>query len=410
MTLDEPLSVALVGTGNRSRQVYRPLFEALKPWMKLVAVCDPVRESTDTFAEAAGVPAFYDLKDLVKARPMEAALVVTPVPSHHSIAVYLLSHGIPVNVETSMCSLLVQAREMVRTARDNNTILRIGENFFRFPFDRMMRLVAGEGFVGPIKRLTCWHDHTGYHNNSRWISFFGSHPVAVQAISHTMAASPHYQLPHRYYEAENYRAHFFWFPGDALVIDHSGNMKSMLGRYPRPGYTELAGARGSIVQQAPHKGAGEAEVRYCTDEALRDGRGIADQVFPIEHVNDGDNWLSSHVDLPIGRVEYINNHRPGRTAYNSQEYYGAAVMGHLVDFAETVRGVRTSEYTDEDALMAMMMEVATRESAINNGLRLDLPLAGDLESEALLRAEQKQEYGVDPLDIEGMLSIKYPQP
>ena len=27
-----------------------------------------------------------------------------------------------------------------------------------------------------------------------------------------------------------------------------------------------------------------------------------------------------------------------------------------MDFAETVRGVRTSEYTDEDALMAMMMK------------------------------------------------------
>ena len=80
MTLGEPLSVALVGTGNRSRLVYRPLFEALKPWMKLVAVCDPVRESTDAFAEAAGVPAFYDLAELVRARPMEAALVVTPVP------------------------------------------------------------------------------------------------------------------------------------------------------------------------------------------------------------------------------------------------------------------------------------------------------------------------------------------
>ena len=69
-----------------------------------------------------------------------------------------------------------------------------------------------------------------------------------------MPAAGHYQLPHRYYETESYRAHFFWFPGDALVIDHSGNMKSMLGRYPRPGYTELAGARGSIVQQALERG------------------------------------------------------------------------------------------------------------------------------------------------------------
>ena len=36
-------------------------------------------------------------------------------------------------------------------------------------------------------------------------------------------------------------------------------------------------------------------------------------------------------------------------------------MGHVADFAEAVRGVAVSEYSDEDAMMAMMMEVATRE-------------------------------------------------
>ena len=118
MGLDQPLSVALIGTGNRSQTVYQPLLEAVKPWVNLVAVCDPVRESADAFAEATGVPAFYSLKDLVKARPMEAAFVITPVPSHHSIAVYLLWH-VSTCVETSMCTLLAQAQEMV-DARDND--------------------------------------------------------------------------------------------------------------------------------------------------------------------------------------------------------------------------------------------------------------------------------------------------
>ena len=64
-----------------------------------------------------------------------------------------------------------------QAARDSRAILRIAENFFRFPFDRMMKLIAADGFIGPVKRLTCWHDHTGYHNNSRWIHFFGAHPT-----------------------------------------------------------------------------------------------------------------------------------------------------------------------------------------------------------------------------------------
>ena len=410
MALTDPLRVALIGTGNRSKTTYRPLFDYLKPWVEIVAVCDPVRESADEFAESIGAPAFYDLKALIAARPMEAAFVVSPIPSHHSICCTLLAHDIHVNVETSMCTLLLQAQEMVAAARDSRAILRIAENFFRFPFDRMMKLIAADGFIGPVKRLTCWHDHTGYHNNSRWIHFFGAHPTAVQAISHSMPTEGHYQLAHRYHESEKYRAHFFWFPDDALVIDHAGNIKSMLGRYPRPGYTELAGARGAIVQQAAEGWTGVGEVRYCTDEALMEGGGRHDLSYPIVHLGDGRDWLSSHVDLPTGRIDYCNPHRLGANAYHRRNYYSAAVISHIVDFAETIRGLRESEYTDEDALMAMMMEVATRESALQEGRRLSLPLEGELESEVRLRAEEKAKYGVDPMDIEGMLAISYPRP
>ena len=75
-----------------------------------------------------------------------------------------------------------------------------------------------------------------------------------------------------------------------------------------------------------------------------------------------------------------------------------------------MRGLRESEYTDEDALMAMMMEVATRESSLQAGKQLQLPLTGELESEAALRAGLREQHGIDPLDIEGMLAISYPRP
>ena len=38
--LDSPLAVALVGAGDRSRTIYLPLFKALQPWVRIVAVCD----------------------------------------------------------------------------------------------------------------------------------------------------------------------------------------------------------------------------------------------------------------------------------------------------------------------------------------------------------------------------------
>jgi predicted dehydrogenase len=79
-----PVDVALIGTGFRSKTVYRPLFPALASHgIRLTAVCDPVRDSADAYAASMGVPAFYSLRDLVSARPMEAAIICTPPELFH---------------------------------------------------------------------------------------------------------------------------------------------------------------------------------------------------------------------------------------------------------------------------------------------------------------------------------------
>ena len=418
MGLNPPLELALIGTGNRSQTTYAPLFDYLRPWVRLVAVCDPVKENADRYADAMDVPAFYSLADLVAARPMEAALVVAPVDIHHAISCYLMQHGIHCHVETSMSSLLIQAREMVDTARRHGVILRIAENFFRFPFDRIAKQIDASGFLGPIQRVLSLHDHTGYHNNSRWLQFMGAYPETVQAIKHTMPTAPHYESAHRFHTTESFRAHFFTFPGNRLVIDEAANIKGLLGRYPRPGYTELDGERGAVVRTAteqsnPRRGwTSQAEVRYTSDAALNI-QAIADQVYPIHHVAEDGVWLGDHVDFPTGRVEYVNPYRmpaDANAAHAHRDYYGVAIVDHVIDFAEAVRGVAPSEYTDEDAHMAMMMEVATRESAIHQGELLRLPLVGELESEDKVRAELRQKHGVDPLDIEAMIAVSVPRP
>jgi hypothetical protein len=407
VSLTNPLDIALIGAGNRSQKVYQPLFEALTPWVRLVAVCDPVKANADAYADRMDVPAFYSLQELVQAQVAEAALVVAPVDVHHAASCYLSQHGIHHLVETSMASLLVQAQEMVQTAQENSVTLRIAENFFRFPFDRIAKKIDESGFIGPIKRITCLHDHTGYHNNSRWIVFYGAYPEAVQAIKHTMSTEPHYEAPHRFHTEETFRAHFFFFPGDRLVTDLTGNVKGMLGRYPRPGYTELNGSRGTSARSAVHNWHGQAEVPYCSYEALQKGA-IADQIFPIEHIVEDGQWVAERVALPIGTVEYLNPYRAPAT--HNRAYYLPVTMSHIVDFALAVRGEAESEYTDEDALMAMMMESGTRESALRNGERLSLPLTGDLEAEAQVRHTLKEKHGVDPLDVEGMLAVSVPRP
>jgi predicted dehydrogenase len=418
MSLNPPVKIALIGAGNRSSTTYAPIFEFVRPWIELVAVCDPVQEHADALSDRLDVPAFYSLADLVKARPMEAALIVAPIDLHHGISVFLMEHGIHVHCETSMCSLLAQARDMVATAKQNNVILRIAENFIRYPFDRIAKKIDESGFIGPVHRILSLYDHTGYHNNSRWLHFMGSYPESAQAIKHTMPTVPYNESAHRHHTTENFRAHFYTFPGNRMVIDLAGNIKGLLGRMPRPGYTEFDGERGAIVRMATDQSdpnrpwASEAEVRYVSDEALAT-KAAADMIFPIVHEAQDDIWSRIYVDLPIGRVEYVNPYRmtpDSNVNHAHRNYYSVAIADHLIDFAETVRGVKQSEYTDEDALKAMEMEVAVRESAIRNGELIHLPLEGELASEEKMRAELRAKNGVDPLDVEGMIGVKVARP
>ena len=418
-----PVPVALIGTGNRSQIVYEQVFPVIKPWMQVVAVCDPVRENCDPMAGRLGVPAYYDIRRLVQDRPMEAALVVTPVPSHHALSVYLSSHGVHNLTETTWASLFCQAQEMRRVAREHQVIARVAENFYRFPVDRFAQTVRDSGYLGRIGRIFSYADHTGYHNNSRWIIFAQGHPDWVQCLEHAMDHPPFYSMPQRLHQQEILHTRFFHFPNDFGVMDtRSGHVKGHLGRHPRPGYTEWQGERGALVASVSGAfwGATAAmelrkvsEVRLAPAQEARGelwGGGIADVITPVDMVMADGAWERVTAETPEGTIEYINPFPYPLPTPNSNPWYLVPIVGHLVDFALTVRGLRDSEFTDDDALMSEMMEVGAGESARQEGRRIHLPIAGDLEVDALEREQQRAQFGVDPLDVEAMLNISYPRP
>jgi hypothetical protein len=327
-------------------------------------------------------------------------------------------------VETSWCSMVSQCREMMRSARDNGVLVRVAENFFRFPMDRFAQTVRDSGYLGSIGRIFSYADHTGYHNNSRWIAFAGAHPRWVQSVEHDMAVPAYYSTPERLHTDERLNARFFGFPDGFFVSDTlSGNAKGHLGRHPRPGYTEWHGERGALVFRAdgPHWGEARGELRRVSDRRLAAsqeargnlyGGGVVDQIAEVAWRLDSGEWDAITAETAEGRLEYVNPHRCGVKVgvKHADTWYGSAVMDHCIDFALEVRGLRSGEFSDEDAKMSLMMEIGARESALGEGRRIPLPLEGDLEADALERERQTREFGVDPMDVEGMLAISFPKP
>lgn len=421
----EPLRVALIGAGNRSRAFYAPVLRSLQPWVSVTAVCDPVREHAGALGNALGARAYTSVIELVRDRPMEAALIVTPIDGHHALSVYLSSHGVHNHTETSWANLVCQAQDMIAVARRNAVVVRVAENFFRFPVDRFAQALKRDGYLGRIGRVVSYADHTGYHNNSRWIVFAGARPSWVQCVEHGMAHPAFYSMPQRRHERETLNARFFGFPDGFLVMDAgSGHVKGHLGRHPRPGYTEWHGERGTLMHRATSATWGrrdglQTEVRYVSDDNLAprqeaagrlSGGGIADVITPVVTHENGHDWLGTYADTPRGRIGHTNELRLREPIDHPDGWYGVALMDHVIDFVLAVRGLRASEFSDEDALMSQMMEAGAHESALRDGARVALPLAGAIEADEIARRALREKHGVDPLDVEAMLSISYPRP
>lgn len=435
--LKEPVRLALIGAGHRSHTIYKPLFDDLKPWIDLVAICDPVKEHADDLASALGAKAYYDVWDLVKEGLVEAAVVVVPIPLHHAYSVYLSQHKIHNMIETTWCNTLAQARDMVTKAAENGVITGVCENFYRYPIDRFAQTLKKHGYIGDIKRIFSYDDHTGYHSNSRWLVFAQEQPEWISAMDHCMNVVPYYESKERYWDHETFRSRFISFPSGLMVIDQAANIKGMLGRHVRPGYTEWHGTRGALVQQggryeAPHYriydnnhrmevGTGvhsewTAEIRCCDYE---NSLAFTDDIRPAKanvisrverYYNEQGAYAGIRAAIPGGWIDYANPIVMQNSGDHYFKEYGVCVAGHLVDFALRIRGLKECEFDEQKALMSMMMEAAARESVLKNGARISLPLTTDLESDEIQFQQLKESLGVNPMDVEAMLAVTLDKP
>ena len=138
--------------------------------------------------------------------------------------------------------------------------------------------------------------------------------------------------------------------------------------------------------------------------------GYANEISPVVDEFENHTWLRSYAETSKGILEYVNPYRPIERSVHFLDEYGSAIMAHIIDFALAIRGLKKSVFDEHDAMMSLMMEIGARESVLQEGRRVALPLDGDLEADQRMRAGIRTKLGVDPLDVEGMLSISYPKP
>jgi len=112
------IRVALVGVGSHSRKNHAPALrraaEAFPEQVHLAAVCDRNTEKAEAARRAFGFgAAFGRIEDLLEKAPLDAAVVVMPIPQIVATAKPFIERGLPISIEKPLGRNLAEARSLV---------------------------------------------------------------------------------------------------------------------------------------------------------------------------------------------------------------------------------------------------------------------------------------------------------
>ena len=389
MTERPVLTAAIIGAGNRGA-THLATVDTLREHFRLVGVCDAREERRQWAAETYGVPTFAHPVALLDAVRPQVVGVVVPPDAHHLVTAVAAARGAHVITETPIATTLAMADHMLASAERHNVLLEVSENVWRWPHERLKRLVVEQGLLGQVTQVHLWYTSGSYHGMAAMRRFITSRPVGVWGTSAPVAVRP-------FVEVDGLtRSQRTWELG---VIEFADGE---LGVYQWPiGTTrgnewEVAGTQGAIVGN---------EVVLWEDSRSRRGRRI-----PIETVlgttADGSETIT-HAELAT---------EPPVTWENPYSQY-ALPSADDVARADTWLGLHRSIVEGRPAVYGtsartdLELLIAIRESSRQGNRRLDLPLREPTELERQLHAEFAQQYGAEPFeDAEALLTRLFPAP
>jgi predicted dehydrogenase len=379
------IPVAVVGVGNRA-QDHLGTIAALPGLCRLVGVCDADADRAAAVGAHYGVPGFDDLtRMLVEARPA-LLYVITPPDSHHAAVELAGRHGVHVISETPIATTLPLADATIASAARHGIILEVAENVWRWPNERLKRLIVASGLIGEVTQVHLWYYSGSYHGISAARTLIGSAPTRVRGYARETPVPPHTDRRGRSHTTGPYEHGLIEFAGGALCV-------YQYPLYPHyRNYWDVLGTAGAIVG---------------TDLILmRDGER---HPFPIRQEIDTSgpvpalvrayvetdppiSWENPYRDLPIGG--------------------GADDIGRADILADTRRAILDGGapgYGASNARNDQEVLIALRESARRDGAPVELPLRGITAAERDLHDEYARRYGHDPLaDPEAVLRTQHP--
>lgn len=146
------INVGIVGAGGIASGAHMPGYMAV-PDVKVIAVCDVVKERAESFADRYGIPkknVFTDYNDIAEMDELDAISVCTPNNFHAGPTIAALEHGKHVLCEKPIAGNAIDGQAMVDAAKKAKKILQIGLHLRFQPSMQMLKKIIESGELGQI--------------------------------------------------------------------------------------------------------------------------------------------------------------------------------------------------------------------------------------------------------------------
>jgi predicted dehydrogenase len=225
------INVGIVGLGNIGNTHAGVYTQKLAQDVRLVAVCDLVKERADKAADKYGAKAFYSVESMLKgAEKLDAVSVATAGKEnggdHYEPTMQLLRAGVPVLGEKPISNEISKAEEMVALAQEKRLAYGINLNHRFTPAAVRAREWLDENRCGEINMI----------NMFMWIN----NPNETSPHFHMRALHPHSIDVMRYFCGEVRKVHAFfkrghqrrgWSNVHVNMLFESGVIGHLMGSY-----------------------------------------------------------------------------------------------------------------------------------------------------------------------------------
>lgn len=191
----DKVKVALIGAGQRGKDVYGEYALEYPQHIKFVAVAEPNKLKREEFSRKHNIPPehqFESWEDLLQLDKFcDAIIIATPDNMHYKPAKLTLEKGYHLLLEKPMSNNPMEIMELGRIAKEKNNVFMICHVLRYTPFFSTIKNIIDSGEIGEVESIQ-HNENIGYFHfahsfvRGNWRNSDQSSPLILQKSCHDM--------------------------------------------------------------------------------------------------------------------------------------------------------------------------------------------------------------------------------